>query len=56
LAIVKQAAQDHGGDATAGNAPGGGALLTVSFGSSINLSPATASPYIQPTGTDRCPQ
>jgi two-component system sensor histidine kinase MprB len=57
LAIVKQAARDHGGDVTAGNAPGGGALLTVSFGSSIDLPPATASAYIQgKTGTDRCPQ
>ena len=32
LAIVKQAAQAHGGKAEAANAPGGGALVTVSFG------------------------
>lgn len=33
LAIVKQAAQAFGGHATAANAPGGGALVTVRFGS-----------------------
>ena len=32
LAIVSQAAKAHGGQATAGNAPGGGALVEVSFG------------------------
>jgi two-component system sensor histidine kinase MprB len=32
LAIVRQAAQAHGGQAEASNAPGGGALVTVSFG------------------------
>jgi two-component system sensor histidine kinase MprB len=32
LAIVRQAAEAHGGFAQAGNAPGGGALLRVSFG------------------------
>lgn len=32
LAIVRQAAEAGGGSATAANAPGGGALLTVSFG------------------------
>ena len=35
LAIVKQAAEAHGGNATAANAPDGGAVLTVSFGPSI---------------------
>ena len=32
LAIVRQAAEAHGGSAEAENAPGGGALLRVSFG------------------------
>jgi two-component system sensor histidine kinase MprB len=32
LAIVRQAAEAYGGSAQAANAPGGGALLTVSFG------------------------
>jgi len=32
LAIVRQAAEAHGGWARAANAPGGGALLSVSFG------------------------
>ncbi|MEA2333496.1 MAG: two-component system, OmpR family, sensor histidine kinase MprB, partial [Thermoleophilaceae bacterium] len=32
LAIVRQAAEAHGGSVEAGNAPGGGALLRVSFG------------------------
>ena len=33
LAIVKQAAEAHGGFAVAANAPDGGAVLRVSFGS-----------------------
>lgn len=32
LAIVRQAAEAHGGFARAGNAPGGGALMRISFG------------------------
>jgi two-component system sensor histidine kinase MprB len=32
LAIVRQAAEAHGGDAIASNAPGGGALMHVTFG------------------------
>ena len=32
LAIVKQTAEARGGFATAANAPGGGALVRVSFG------------------------
>ena len=32
LAIVRQAAEAHGGSAEAANAPGGGAVVTVSFG------------------------
>lgn len=35
LAIVRQAAEAHGGRVAAGNAPGGGALLEVSFGPAI---------------------
>jgi two-component system sensor histidine kinase MprB len=32
LAIVRQAAEAHGGSVTAANAPGGGALMQISFG------------------------
>jgi two-component system, OmpR family, sensor histidine kinase MprB len=32
LAIVRQATEAHGGFSEAGNAPGGGALMRVSFG------------------------
>jgi two-component system, OmpR family, sensor histidine kinase MprB len=32
LAIVRQATEAHGGSVSAANAPGGGALLTASFG------------------------
>ncbi len=35
LAIVRQAAESHGGFAEAANAPGGGALMRVSFGPPI---------------------
>ena len=35
LAIVRQAAEAHGGSVEAANAPGGGALLRVSFGSNL---------------------
>jgi len=35
LAIVRQAAEAHGGSARAENAPGGGALLRVSFGTPV---------------------
>ncbi len=34
LAIVRQAAEAHGGEARASNAPGGGALVHVTFGDS----------------------
>ena len=37
LAIVRQAAEAHGGSAEAHNAPGGGALLKVSFGPSLEI-------------------
>ncbi len=35
LAIVRQAAESHGGHVRASNAPGGGALLEVSFGAPL---------------------
>jgi two-component system, OmpR family, sensor histidine kinase MprB len=37
LAIVRQAAEAHGGFVEASNAPGGGALIRVSFGSRLEL-------------------
>jgi two-component system, OmpR family, sensor histidine kinase MprB len=40
LAIVKQAAEAHGGFVKAANAPDGGALVTVSFGSAVAQEPA----------------
>ena len=36
LAIVRQAAEEHGGSVEALNAPGGGALLRVSFGKTLD--------------------
>jgi two-component system sensor histidine kinase MprB len=46
LAIVRQAAEAHGGSVEAQNAPGGGALIRVSFGSTLALDeePVPASP------------
>jgi two-component system sensor histidine kinase MprB len=37
LAIVKQAAEAHGGRVEAANAPGGGALVRLSFGPVLDL-------------------
>jgi two-component system sensor histidine kinase MprB len=37
LAIVRQAAEAHGGSVEASNAPGGGALLRISFGPALDL-------------------
>ncbi len=37
LAIVRQAAEAHGGFAEATNAPGGGALIRISFGPTLEL-------------------
>jgi two-component system sensor histidine kinase MprB len=43
LAIVRQAAEAHGGWVEATNAPGGGALVRISFGAARPvLSPAPA--------------
>jgi two-component system sensor histidine kinase MprB len=41
LAIVRQAAEAHGGKATAANAPGGGAIVTVSFGNASRVDDAS---------------
>jgi len=49
LAIVRQAAEAHDGYARAANAPGGGALLEVSFGPPAAVAPPGAPPHI--TGT-----
>jgi len=43
LAIVRQAAEACGGFAEAQNAPGGGALLLVSFGSPVAFGPSSGS-------------
>ncbi|HTZ65022.1 MAG TPA: HAMP domain-containing sensor histidine kinase [Solirubrobacteraceae bacterium] len=49
LAIVRQAAEAHGGYAEAANAPGGGALLRVSFGALIDLPAVSPQPLeLQP--------
>ena len=42
LAIVRQAAEACGGSVEAHNAPGGGALLRVSFGPDVKLEPVVA--------------
>ena len=48
LAIVRQAAESHGGEVEASNAPGGGALVRVSFGpvlrTQVRASPGDALP------------
>jgi two-component system sensor histidine kinase MprB len=48
LAIVRQTAESHGGESLASNAPGGGALLRVSFGPVVRAqaraTPAAARP------------
>ena len=43
LAIVRQAAEAHGGSVEAANAPGGGALVRVSFGPSVAVGDADVS-------------
>ena len=49
LAIVKQAAEAHGGFAQAANAPGGGAVLRVAFGSVEAERTTPAPPAALPT-------
>jgi two-component system sensor histidine kinase MprB len=44
LAIVRQAAEAHGGAVEAANAPGGGALMSMSFGPSTRPAPAREQP------------
>jgi two-component system sensor histidine kinase MprB len=46
LAIVRQAAEAHGGSVEAANAPGGGALLRVSFGPALPVPAAGARPDV----------
>jgi two-component system sensor histidine kinase MprB len=41
LAIVRQTAEAHGGRARAANAPGGGAVVEVSFGPPLQLAPTS---------------
>ncbi|MBV9535657.1 MAG: HAMP domain-containing histidine kinase [Solirubrobacterales bacterium] len=48
LAIVRQTAVAHEGEARASNAPGGGALLEVSFGPPVKLGVVAAAPERQP--------
>jgi two-component system sensor histidine kinase MprB len=43
LAIVRQAAEACGGSVEAQNAPGGGALLRVSFGPTVQFVPVVTS-------------
>jgi two-component system sensor histidine kinase MprB len=44
LSIVRQAAEAHGGSAHVANAPGGGAVVSVSFGEPVPSSvPLTGS-------------
>ncbi len=40
LAIVRQAAEAHGGSVSAANAPGGGGLLRISFGAERAVEPS----------------
>lgn len=50
LAIVKQAAETHDGFARASNAEGGGAVLTVSFGSPLDGERQAAEPDAEVVG------
>jgi two-component system, OmpR family, sensor histidine kinase MprB len=49
LAIVRQAAEAHGGSVQAANAPGGGAVIRVSFGSRLELDEAELPPMASPS-------
>jgi two-component system sensor histidine kinase MprB len=51
LAIVRQAAEAHGGFAEAGNAPGGGAVVRVSFGPPLPIEPGTPRAQGEPERT-----
>jgi two-component system sensor histidine kinase MprB len=59
LAIVRQAAEAHGGFADAANAPGGGAIVSVSFGPSLIVgegdgeTPSSAAPRSAPLEQER---
>ncbi len=48
LAIVRQAAEAHGGSVEARNAPGGGALLRISFGEPLELEQPPLEPISAP--------
>jgi two-component system, OmpR family, sensor histidine kinase MprB len=50
LAIVRQTAESHGGEAYASNAPGGGALLSVSFGPVVRERARATPAGAQPNG------
>jgi two-component system sensor histidine kinase MprB len=52
LAIVRQAAEAHGGFVQASNAPGGGALLRIGFGPTLELGEtSTGDPVSRPAGS-----
>jgi two-component system sensor histidine kinase MprB len=48
LAIVRQAAEAHGGFVEATNAPGGGALLRIGFGPTVELGDAAVRDAVSP--------
>jgi len=50
LAIVRQAAEAHGGDVEAANAPGGGAVVRVSFGPAVRTQARASAAAARPTG------
>ena len=49
LAIVRQAAEAHGGFVRAANAPGGGALLEIGFGPTLELDDAGLPDVVSPS-------
>ena len=50
LAIVRQAAESHGGGVEAANAPGGGAVVRVSFGPVVRTQARASAAAARPTG------